>query len=150
MKQDREREARETSEAREGGSPMNEKIVYAQESYAIKGACLEVYKVLGCGFLESVYQECLNLEFIKRNIPFNEQKQLALLYNGTQLKQTYKVDFVCYDKVIVELKAVSKLTEEHKSQVMNYLKATGYHLGLLYNFGHYPGLEEIRIVNTKS
>jgi GxxExxY protein len=119
------------------------------ESYLINGACMQVYKTLGHGFLEVVYQECLEIEFIKRQIPFMSQKTLILNYHGQILKQVYKADFVCYDKIIVELKAVSKLSDEHKAQVMNYLRATDYQLGLLYNFGHYPLLEYERIPNIK-
>jgi GxxExxY protein len=99
--------------------------------------------------LEAVYQECLEIELAKRGIPFVAQKILTLTYQGRVLKQTYKADFVCYDKIIVELKAVSQLADEHRLQVMNYLKATSYQLGLLYNFGHYPLLEKIRLVNTR-
>lgn len=108
---------------------------------------MEVYKAMGSGFLESVYQECLELEFVRRGVPFESQKLLALTYLGTPLKQTYRADFVCHDKIIVELKAVSKLTNEHHAQVMNYLKATGMKLGFVLNFGHHPLLEQMRIPN---
>ena len=128
---------------------MEEKLIYSTESYEIKGACMEVYKTLGNGFLEAVYQERLEIEFTKRGVPFVAQKPLALLYQGQLLKQIYKPDFVCYDKIIVELKAVSRLSAEHQAQVMNYLKATEYQLGLLFNFGHYPLLEQVRIPNIK-
>jgi GxxExxY protein len=128
---------------------MTEKLIYSNESYLINGACMEVYRTLGNGFLESVYQECLEIELIKREIPYVPQKQLTLIYHGQVLKQFYKADFVCYDKIIVELKAASKLIDEHKAQVLNYLKATDYQLGLLYNFGHYPLLEFERIPNIK-
>jgi GxxExxY protein len=128
---------------------MEEKLIYSAESYAIKGACMEVYRTLGNGFLESVYQECLEIEFNRCGILFLPQKPLTLIYQGQVLKQTYKPDFVCYDKIIVEIKAVSKLNAEHQAQVMNYLKATGFQLGLLFNFGHYPLLEQIRIPNIK-
>jgi GxxExxY protein len=110
---------------------MEGKLVYAEESYAINGARMEVYKTLGSGFLEAVYQECLAIELAKRGIPFLAQKTLTLTYQGQVLKQTYKPDFVCYDKIIVELKAVSQLADEHRLQVMNYLRATSYQLGLL-------------------
>ncbi len=126
---------------------MNEKLIYADESYLIKGACMDVYKTLGHGFLEAVYQECLEIEFRRQSIPFVAQPPLVLAYQGQPLRQTYKPDFVCYDKIIVELKAVSKLTDEHRAQVINYLKATDFQLGLLFNFGHYPLLEQIRIPN---
>lgn len=128
---------------------MSERLIYEEESYAIIGACIEVYKDKGSGFLEAVYQECLEIELAHRGIPFEAQKLLLLNYRGQALKQTYKVDLVCYDKIIVELKAVSQLTDEHKAQVMNYLKATGYELGLLVNFGHYPLLEKVRLANTR-
>ena len=126
---------------------MNERLIYADESYLIKGACMEVYRTLGNGFLEAVYQECLEIEFRRQKIPFVAQPPLALIYQGQTLRQTYKPDFVCYSKVVVEIKAVSKLTNEHRAQVVNYLKATDIQLGLLFNFGHYPLLEQMRIPN---
>jgi GxxExxY protein len=130
---------------------MNEKVlVFPDESYAINGACMEVYKTLGNGFLEAVYQESLEIEFRKRSIPFMAQKPLTLIYQGQPLKQSYKADFVCLDKIIVELKATSKLMDEYKAQVMNYLKATDYQLGILYNFGHYPLLEIARVPNIRT
>jgi GxxExxY protein len=126
---------------------MSEKLIYEEESYAIKGACMEVYKTLGNGFLEPVYQECTEIEFTKQGILFVTQKPLQLSYQGRVLKQIYKPDFICFDKIIVELKAVSKLTAEHRAQVTNYLKATNFQLGLLFNFGHYPLLEQVRVAN---
>src|SRR5690348_686401 len=126
-----------------------EELIYRQEAYDITGACMEVYRTLGNGFLETVYQECLEIELGKRAIPFLAQRPLALTYHGRLLQQMYKPDFICYDKIIVELQAVSKLTGEYRAQVMNYLKATGYQLGILYNFGHYPLLETIRTPNLK-
>ena len=121
-------------------------LIYSQYSYAINGAAFHVYNQLGHGFLESVYQEALEIEFKRRNIPFEREKELKIIYDGFELKQTYKADFVCYDKVIVELKAVSCLDDAHRSQVFNYLHATGYKLGLLYNFGYPDGLERERII----
>ena len=112
-----------------------------EQSYAINGAAMNVYNALGHGFLEAVYQEALELEFIKRGIPYEREKELKIFYEGKELRQTYKADFVCYGDIIVELKAVAHLDDSHKSQVFNYLKATGFKLGLLYNFGHYNGLE---------
>lgn len=102
---------------------------------------MQVYNTLESGFLESVYQEALAIEFTKRGIPFVKEKDLKIYYDGHELKQTYRADFVCYDSIIVELKAVSDLNDSHRSQVYNYLKATGFRLGLLYNFGHYDGLQ---------
>jgi GxxExxY protein len=127
-----------------------EKLVYEAESYAIKGAAMQVYTVLGNGFLEAVYQECLELELRKRGISFVAKPTLTLAYEGQSLKQTYQPDLVCYGKVIVELKAVTKLTGEHRAQVLNYCKATGFQLGLLFNFGHYPLLEQVRVPNIKN
>ena len=124
-------------------------IIYKEESYKIIGACFEVYNEKGCGFLESVYQECLEIEFEHQNIPFGSQAELELWYRDRKLKQTYKVDFVCHGKIIVEIKAVSQLVDEHRAQLLNYLNATGFHLGLLVNFGHHPQLEYERIALTQ-
>ena len=113
------------------------------------GACLAVYGNKGCGFLEPVYQGCLEIEFELQGVPFVPQKTLALEYKGHRLKHIYEPDFICYDKMIVEIKAVSQLTDEHRAQVINYLQATGFELGLLVNFGHYPKLEWERLANTR-
>ena len=121
-------------------------LLYKDESYMIIGACFEVYKDKGNGFVEPVYQECLEMEFGLQGIPFSAQATLQLSYKGRELKQRYIPDFMCYDKIIVELKAVTQLTDEHRAQVLNYLKATSYRLGLLMNFGHYPKLEYERII----
>jgi GxxExxY protein len=129
---------------------MNESLVFPEESYAINGGSMEVYKALGNGFLEAVYQECVEIEFDRRGIPFKCQMPLQLTYQGRTLKQTYKPDFICYDKIIIELKAVSKLGNEYSAQVMNYLKATDHRLGILYNFGHYPLLEIVRVPNIRT
>lgn len=117
-----------------------------EQSYAINGAAMHVYNVLGYGFLESVYQEALEIEFLKRGIPYEREKELKIYYEGKAMRQTYRGDFVCYNNIIVELKAVAHLDDMHRSQIYNYLKATGYKLGLLYNFGHYDGLEYERKV----
>lgn len=121
-------------------------LIYNGESYAINGAAMEVYNQLGPGFLEAVYQEALERELLSRGIPFEREKLLTISYKGENLKQTYKADFVCYGKIIVELKAVSELTDAHRSQVYNYLHATGFHLGIILNFGFSNGLERERIV----
>ncbi|MGH9843961.1 MAG: GxxExxY protein, partial [Blastocatellia bacterium] len=128
---------------------MSGTLIYEEESYLLNGAAMEVYKTLGNGFLEAVYQECMEIELRKLGIPFVAQKTLTLRYHDRILKQTYRPDLVCYDKIIVELKAVSKINSEHKAQVMNCLKATGFQLGLLYNFGHYPLVEKERIPNIR-
>ena len=121
-------------------------LIYNQESYAINGAAMEVYNQLGHGFLEAVYQEALEKEFQLRGIPFEREKLLTIRYKGENLQQTYKADFVCYGKIIVELKAVSELDDAHRSQVYNYLHATGFRLGIILNFGSYDGLERERII----
>jgi GxxExxY protein len=121
-------------------------LIYAEECYKIIGACFEVYKEKGCGFLEAVFQECLALELGFQKIPFDAQRVLRLNYKGTPLQQGYVADFVCCDKIIVEIKAVSHLADEHRAQVLNYLNATDYKLGLLVNFGHFPKVEWERIV----
>jgi GxxExxY protein len=124
-------------------------IIYRDEAYRIVGACFEVYKEKGCGFLEPVYQECLEVEFRLQGIPFVAQRNVELSYKGERLKHTYMPDFVCFNEIILEIKAVSALAEEHRAQVINYLHATGMELGLLVNFGHYPKLEWERIVCTR-
>jgi len=121
-------------------------LLYEQESYEIRGAVFEVYREKGCGFLEPVYQECLEKELRLRGGPFVSQCELRLEYKGEPLAQTYKADLICYDKIIVELKAVKEIAPEHRAQVFNYSKATGLRLGLLLNFGHHPQVEVERTV----
>jgi GxxExxY protein len=121
-------------------------IVFKEESYRIMGACFEVYKELGCGFLEEVYQEGLEIELDLQGIPFKPQAGLVLTYKGRRMKKEYVPDFICFDKIILEIKAMSGLDDAHRAQVHNYLKATGFRLGLLVNFGHYPKLQYERIV----
>ncbi len=121
-------------------------VLFKSESYKIVGACFEVYNEQGCGFVEPVYQECLEIEFGLQVIPFHAQRKLQLRYKGKPLKQVYIPDFICFDQIIVEIKAVKTLCNEHRAQVHNYLKGTGFRLGLLVNFGHHPKLEYERIV----
>ena len=119
--------------------PMLEK-----ETYAILGACFEVYKEKGWGFLEAIYQECLEVEFELQNIPARSLVKLPLTYKGRELKKGYEADFICFDSVLVGLKAVLKLTDEYRAQIQNYLHATGFRVGLLINLGHYPKVEHER------
>ena len=121
-------------------------LLFKTESYRIMGACFEVYKEQGCGFLEAVYQECLALEFKSRGIPFAEKPLLGLTYKRQTLRQNYEPDFLCFDAIIVEIKSARQLVNEHRAQCLNYLKATGKSLALLVNFGHHPGLESERFV----
>ena len=123
-------------------------LLYKQEAYKIVGACFEVYNESGNGFLEPVYQESLEMELADQKIPFIAQKELELYYKKRKLRQKYIPDFVCYEKIIVEIKAVSALNDNHRAQLFNYLKATGLKLGILVNFGNYPDLEYERIVYT--
>jgi GxxExxY protein len=122
---------------------------FKEETYRILGACFEVYRQKGCGFLEAVYQECLEIEFGLQGIPSIAKRPLALEYKGLPLKQRYQPDFVCFACVIVEIKAVTALVDEHRAQILNYLHATGFKVALLVNFGHHPKLEYERFANTR-
>ena len=126
---------------------MGTRILFKDESYRIVGACFEVYNELGSGFLEAVYQEALRHEFQLQGIPFEEKPEIELYYKGRRLDQTYEPDFLCYGEIIVELKAVKALVDDHRAQTINYLKGTRKKLGLLVNFGHYPKVEHERLVN---
>lgn len=121
-------------------------VLFKDEGYAIQGAIFEVYREMGCGFLEAVYHECLTKEFNRRKIPFSSQMELNLNYKNQPLDQKYKPDFICYDKVIVEIKAVNKLTPVHEAQILNYLKGARVRLGILANFGYHPKVEIKRLV----
>ena len=123
-------------------------ILYRDEAYKIIGCCMQVHGVLGAGFLEEVYQEALEREFADAGIPYEREAKLTVMYRGEPLQKKYFADFVCYGKIIVELKAVSALSDAHCAQVTNYLKATGYQLGLLVNFGNLQQLQYVRRVNT--
>ena len=121
-------------------------ILYKEECYEIQGAIFEVYKEMGAGFLESVYQECLEKELAHRNIPFQRQVEVGLTYRGEALRQYFVADLICYDKIILELKACKALEPIHRAQILNYLKATGLRLGLLVNFNEYPKATVERII----
>lgn len=121
-------------------------LLLEDETFAIRGAVFEVYREMGSGFLEPVYQECLEKELASRGIPFFSQSELTLNYKGEPLKQTYRPDFICYEQIIVELKAVKSIAPEHKAQVLNYLKATNLKLGLLVNFGSHPKVQVERLI----
>ncbi len=111
-----------------------------------RGAAFEVYKEMSNGYVEPVYQEYMEKECRLSGIPFVAQPELALRYKGDPLEQTYRPDLVCFDAIIVELKAVKELADEDRAQVLNYLKSSGLRLGLLINFGHHPGVEIERFV----
>ena len=110
-------------------------LLYEQESYKIIGACIEVHNELGCGFLEGVYQEALEIEFINRGIPFEREREIFIYYKNREINKNYKADFICYNRVLLELKALNYITAEHESQIINYLKATKLKVGFLINFG---------------
>lgn len=116
-------------------------MLYPEECYAIRGAIYDVYSGLGAGFVEDVYQEALELELESRGIPFVAQKPLPVFYKGNALQKTFRADIVCYDKIILELKAVKTILPEHVAQLINYLKATKFRLGFLINFNHYPNAD---------
>ncbi len=121
-------------------------IIYKEQSYQIIGACMAVHRELGCGFLEAVYQEALEEEFTLRNIPYVREESLPIIYKGKVLNKRYQADFICFGKIIVELKALLELSSLHKSQLINYLKVTNLQLGLLVNFGQ-GSLESKRVIN---
>ncbi|WP_153555914.1 GxxExxY protein [Roseimaritima sediminicola] len=123
-------------------------LIYKDECYRIIGACFEVYNDKGCGFHEPVYQECMEIELGYQGFAFVPQQTLQLYYCGKRLRQKFVPDLICFGKIIVELKAVSQLNDEHRAQVLNYLNATGFELGVLVNFGSHPKLEWERLANT--
>ncbi|MHB1108617.1 MAG: GxxExxY protein [Lutibacter sp.] len=124
-----------------------EKIVYKEESFKIIGACMKVHRSLGAGFLEAVYEEALEKEFQIQNIPFKKQVKLELFYDNQKLKKQYRADFVCYDTIILEIKAVAQIPIVFNAQLKNYLKCTKMELGMLINFGT-PSLTYKRILNS--
>ena len=125
------------------------KLFFEEETYRIIGACMKVHKSLGSGFLESVYQEALEKEFTKDGIEYIRHKKLNINYNGVKLKKYFIADFVCYDKIILELKASSFTHKDSEAQLLNYLKATNFEVGLLTNFGQ-RSLTWRRLINTQS
>ena len=125
----------------------NMSLIYKNEVYDIIGACFDVYKELSCGLSEPIYQEALEIEFNLRGIPFEREKELVVYYKGRKLRKKYVADFVCYDDIIVELKALDNVTSKEVSQLLNYLHITKYPLGLLVNFGHEDNLEWKRYAN---
>jgi GxxExxY protein len=124
---------------------MMEEFLLKEECYEVIGSCMSVHSELGPGFLEPVYQEALSIELLMKHIPFEKEKELEINYKGHILTKKYFADFMCYDTLIVELKAVKELAKEHTAQLLNYLHATGNRVGLLINFGA-PKLEFKRII----
>jgi len=129
---------------------MPDDLLFRGETFRIVGACLAVHKDKGNGFVEPVYQDALEIELEFAAIPFDAQHNYQIHYRGRPLKHSYTPDLLCFDQIIVELKAVKALTDEHRAQLLNYLKVTGHQLGLLVNFGSHPRLEWERLVLTHS
>jgi GxxExxY protein len=124
-------------------------LLFKDEVYAIVGAAMEVYNVLGPGFLEAVYQEALEIELGDRSIPFEAQIDLRIIYKTRQLKKLYTPDFLVFGKIVVEIKAIDGLTAPNEAQLLNYLKATKMPVGILINFGSADRLDWKRMVLTK-
>ncbi|MCD8534440.1 MAG: GxxExxY protein [Verrucomicrobia bacterium] len=124
-------------------------LVCENETFELRGAIFDVYREMGPGFIEPVYQECLEKELHFRGIPFQSHPDLSLVYKNERLSQSYRPDFVCYGKVILEIKAVKNLLPEHRAQLINYLKAAQVEIGLLVNFASYPKAEIERLVTPK-
>jgi GxxExxY protein len=116
-------------------------LIFAEEAFRLRGAVFQVYRAMGAGFLEAVYQECLEIELAKRGIPFVSRQPLVLSYESIVLKQSYVADLVCFDSILIELKAARAIAPEHRAQLINYLRATGMKLGFLVNFGTTPRVE---------
>lgn len=138
-------------ERRRDETPINAKereLILKEEVYQIIGAAMEVSNQLGCGFLEAVYQEALEIELSERQIPHQPQKKIAIFYKDRLLKREYIADFLCYDRIVVEIKAIKAITRIEEAQLLNYLKATGLPLGLIINFGT-PKLEWRRYANSQ-
>jgi GxxExxY protein len=121
-------------------------LIFKEEVYATMGAAMDVHRELGSGFLESVYQEAMEVELACRQIPFESQKPIRIIYKGGMLKKEFIADLLCFGKIIVELKAQDNLSGKEEAQVLNYLKATGMKLGVVINVGSHPKLEWKRLV----
>jgi GxxExxY protein len=123
-----------------------EELLYKDEVYAIIGSAIYVHKELGPGFLEAVYHEALQVELTSRGIPYVSKKMILIKFKGHYLRKRYEADFICYDKILVEIKAQSILTSVDEAQLINYLKASGIKVGVLINFGSFPRLEWKRFI----
>ena len=126
---------------------MNDTLLYRDEVYAIQGAIFDVYREMGNAWHEEVYQQCMERELELRGIPFESKKGLPIFYKGEPIEKKYIPDLFCYGKIIIELKAVGQLANEHRAQLLNYLRITRCKLGLLVNFGAYPKVSIERFAN---
>ena len=121
-------------------------LILKDEVYAVVGAAIEVHRELGPGFLESIYQEAMEIELSSRNVPFVAQQPIAVQYKGVTLKKQFFADLVCFEQIIVEIKALAHLSGTEQAQLLNYLKGTGFPIGILINFGSHGKLEWKRLV----
>ena len=121
-------------------------LILKKEVYAVVGAAIDVHRELGPGFLESIYQEAMEIELSSRNVPFVAQQPIAVQYKGVTLKKQYFADLVCFEQIIVEIKALARLSGTEQAQLLNYLKGTGFPIGILINFGSHGKLEWKRLV----
>ncbi len=121
-------------------------LIFKEEVFAIVGAAIEVHKELGSGFLEPVYHEAMMLELPRHKVPFQSEVELSISYKQEPLQQKYRADFICFEQIVVELKALQHLSGKEESQLLNYLKATGLKVGVLINFGSHGKLEWKRLV----
>ena len=119
---------------------------YLRKMYKISGLAMKLYNELKYGFSEPIYQECLAILFSENNIPWEREKELTMMFHGQQLEKTYKADFVCYGNIVLELKAISEIGGEHRSQLFNYLRITGIEAGMLINFGEAKGVHTERYI----
>lgn len=125
---------------------VNKREKYDALTYKIIGAAMKVHNALGKGFAEVVYADALEREFVRLNIPYFREKEIDIIYDGNPLKHKFRADFICFENIIVELKATSDIIEGHRAQIINYLKATGYECGIILNFGR-GRLEKERFFN---
>ena len=125
---------------------LNMELLFKEEVYEIVGAAIEVHKNMGIGFIEAVYQECLEVELKNRDIPYDSQRQVQIHYKDKLINKYYIPDLVCYGEIVVELKAIEQLTGREEAQIINYLRATKYRIGVLINFGSKTKLEWRRLI----
>ncbi len=133
----------------QSGKSVDQSVTGDPRTYAIIGAAMEVHRQLGCGFLEAVYQETLAREFSARDVPHRREVDLPITYKGERLNTAYRADFICFDSIVVEIKALVRLSGVEESQILNYLKASGYEVGLLLNFGT-ESLQYFRFILSRS
>jgi GxxExxY protein len=125
-------------------------LILKDESFAVIGACFEVYNELGPGFLEAVYHEALEHEFADRGVPFTSKPRLLIRFKSHTLTTPYEADFLCFEQIVLEIKSARDVDPKHEAQIIHYLRATDLQLGILVNFGHHPDLQYKRFARTKT